>query len=127
MVWTLVYSEEFEEWLADQVEELQDEALANLDILAEIGPTLSRPKSDTLKNSKLPNLKELRFEFERIPFRILYAFDPKREALIMLAGNKASDKRWYVKNIAQAEKLFAAHLEKLKKQAEAEKEKGKKQ
>ncbi len=125
MAWTLVYSEEFERWLVGQVEELQDEALANLDVLAEIGPSLSRPKSDTLKGSKLPNLKELRFEFERAPFRILYAFDPKREALIMLAGNKASDKRWYPKHIAQAEKMFARHLEKLKEKAESDKDKGK--
>lgn len=123
MGWTLVYAKQFEDWLDAQVEALQDEAVANLGVLEDIGPALGRPRADTLKGSKLKNLKELRFEFERAPIRILYAFDPKRQGLIMLAGDKSSDKRWYDKNIPIAEDIFEAHLEKLKKEAEQAKAK----
>ena len=129
MTWVVIYSEEFQEWLGEQVEELQDETLANLGVLKQIGPSLGRPRADTLKGSSLNNLKELRFEFERAPIRVLYAFDPNRQALIMVAGDKSSDKRWYEKNISVAEKIFAKHLEKIKKEAEEAKanEKGNKE
>jgi hypothetical protein len=126
MAWTLVYSDEFKVWLDAQAELLQEEALANLDVLEEIGPSLGRPRADTLKGSTLKNLKALRFEFERSPIRILYAFDSKRQALIILAGDKSSDKRWYEKNIPIAERIFAAHLEKLKKKEEEARAKEKK-
>lgn len=75
-----MYSDEFEEWLDAQAEALQDETVANLGVLVAMGPSLGRPKADTLKGSKLKNLKELRFEFDRAPIRVLYAFDPKRQA-----------------------------------------------
>lgn len=100
--------------------------MANLGVLEQMGPSLGRPKTDTLKGSKLNNLKELRFEFERAPIRVLYAFDAMRQALIILAGDKSSDKRWYDKNIPVAEDIFAKHVEKLRIEAEKSKAKEKK-
>jgi hypothetical protein len=127
MAWTLIYLETFQGWLDAQTEDLQDEALAYLELLKERGPLLPRPYADTLKGSKVPNLKELRFSFNGAPIRILFIFDPKQQGVIILGGDKSGDKRWYDTNIPLAEKLYAAHLEKQKKEDEekAKKEKEK--
>jgi hypothetical protein len=127
MAWTLLYLEIFKEWLDAQSEEMQDEALAHLELLKERGPLLSRPYADTLRGSKQPNLKELRFTFNGAPIRILFIFDPKQQGVIILAGDKTGDKRWYDTNIPIAEKLYAAHLDKQKREDAAEAEKEKKQ
>jgi len=113
MVFTLKYSEEFLEWFDEQEKSLQRIVLMHLGLLEEYGPNLSRPYADTLKGSKLKNLKELRMQYKSTPYRILYAFDPKRQAIVLLAGNKASDKKWYDKMILKAEALYALHIEAL--------------
>jgi hypothetical protein len=115
MQWSLIYHDEFAAWLSAQEEKLQDETLAYLEMLKDRGPLLGRPYVDTLKGSSLPNLKELRFEYERAPIRLLFAFDPKRQAVILLGGNKQTDKRWYERNIPIAEKRFKQHLDVLSK------------
>lgn len=118
MTWTLIYLDYYENWLNEQEEELQDEAFAQLEVLKQFGPTLGRPRVDTLKDSNLANLKELRFFFKGAPIRILFAFDPKKQGVIMLGGDKTGDKRWYKTNIPIAEKLYAEHLEKQRKEDE---------
>lgn len=122
MPWTLVYLKEFESWLDSQAEDLQDETLAHLELLKKIGPVLSRPHADTLKGSKISNLKELRFTFVGAPIRILYAFDPNQHGVIILGGDKSGDKRWYEVNISKAEKLYGEHLLKLFAEREKQKE-----
>lgn len=89
--------------------------IAHLNLLEERGPLLGRPYADTLKNSKISNLKELRVQHKSEPIRILYAFDPKQQAVIILGGSKQADKRWYDSNIPIAETLFFEHLEKQRK------------
>lgn len=111
MPYSVIYLDEFAAWLLEQNEDLQDRTLAQLAVLKEYGPLLGRPYVDTLKGSEIANLKELRFAYERAPIRILFAFDPKQQAIIILGGNKAVDKRWYEINIPIAEKLYKAHLE----------------
>lgn len=111
MPYTLIYLDEFAAWLDGQEEDLQLRTLANLELLKERGPLLARPYADTLKGSQIANLKELRFKFENAPIRILFAFDPKQQAVIILGGSKQGDKRWYDTHIPIAEKLFNAHLE----------------
>jgi hypothetical protein len=77
------------------------------------GPLLGRPYVDTLKGSKYPNLKELRVQYKGEPWRILFAFDPIRQAIVLVGGNKTGDKRWYEKNIPIAETRFTEHLKTL--------------
>ena len=113
MPWALVYLKDFEDWLDSQAEDLQDEVLAHLELLKAIGPVLRRPHADTLKGSKISNLKELRFSHFGAPIRILYVFDPKQHGVIILAGDKSGDKRWYEVNIPKAERLYEQHLRKL--------------
>ncbi len=110
MQWRILYLKEFDSWLLAQERGLQDEAYAHLETLIEFGPTLGRPYVDTLKGSSLPNLKELRFEYQRAPIRILFAFDPMQQAVLLLGGNKQGDKRWYKKNMPIAEKRYKEHV-----------------
>ena len=112
----LLYLDEYKNWLDAQEEDLQDEALAHLEMLKQFGPTLGRPHVDTLKNTKLPNLKELRLSYKGAPIRILFAFDPKQQGVIILGGDKTGDKRWYKTSIPIAEKLYTKHLKKQKKE-----------
>ena len=116
MAFTVIFSPEFGNWFDEQEKSLQRAVLIYVGLLEERGPQLSRPQADTLKGSKLKNLKELRVQYQGEPYRILYAFDPQRQALLLVGGNKAGDKRWYDRMIPIAEALFARHLEELEKE-----------
>ena len=85
-----------------------------LDVLEEQGPSIGRPYVDTIKGSDLPNMKELRVQHAGLPYRILFAFDPKRQAVLLVGGNKTEDKRWYEINIPIADKRFRKYLEETK-------------
>jgi hypothetical protein len=121
MAFTVLFSDAFKDWFDEQDKPLQRAVLMYVGLLEEYGPHLSRPHADTLKGSKLTNLKELRVQYRGDPYRILYAFDPKRQALLLVAGNKASDKKWYECMMKEAEAIFEAHLEQLRKEEEDEK------
>ena len=75
LMWKVNQTEEFEKWYLTQDEDTRTHILRDLKILSEIGPSLGRPKVDTLKNTKIPNLKELRVQSKRRPFRIFFLFD----------------------------------------------------
>jgi len=109
-------SDEFETWFLEQEDELQNRISAMVNLLSEHGPNLRRPFADTLEGSKLSNLKELRVQHQGEPYRILFAFDPVRQALLLIGGNKAGDKNWYKKMIPIAEEIFKKHLETLEKE-----------
>lgn len=116
MPYTVNTSEEFEAWFADLAENLQDDIAFSVGLLRERDYQLSRPYADTLEDSTLSNLKELRVQHRGNPYRILFAFDPKREALLLIGGNKAGDKRCYKRMIPIAEAIFEKHLETLDKE-----------
>jgi hypothetical protein len=82
-----------------------------LDILEAQGASLSRPHVDTIKGSTFSNMKELRVQHDGNPYRLLFAFDPQRQAVLLLGGNKRGDKRWYDVNIPIADRRFAEYLE----------------
>ncbi len=86
-------------------------------ILEQVGVALGAPYSSALKGTNHP-LRELRPKRGASPLRIIYAFDPKREALLLLGGDKGNDKRFYDRAIPKAEQLWEAHLEYLKKEGE---------
>jgi hypothetical protein len=90
------------------------ESFAVLGILAEFGPGLGRPRVDTLEGSGFSNMKELRIQHQGEPWRILFAFDPKRQAILLVGGNKAGNKKWYKENIPIADKRYREYLETLK-------------
>lgn len=96
--------------------EVQDEILSLTGLLEEFGPTLSRPHADTLKGSRHANLKELRFRAVNGVWRVAFAFDPQRRAILLIAGDKSggSEKKFYRDLIAKADTRFDEHLAQLR-------------
>jgi hypothetical protein len=116
MTWTVLYHDAFLLEFETFAETVQDELLAMVELLAMDGPTLGRPHADTLTGSKYANMKELRFAADGGVWRVAFAFDPKRRAVVLVAGDKSgvAQKRFYKGLIARADARFAAHLETLK-------------
>ena len=110
---TIIFHEAFRDWLYEQEEDVQDSIFAGIGLLKQEGPLLGRPYVDTLKGSQYPNLKELQVQHSGEPWRILFAFDTVRQAVVLVGGNKTGDARWYKKNIPIAERRFSEHLETL--------------
>jgi len=81
-----------------------------VDMLVEYGPRLGRPYADTLKGSRYPHMKELRVQHRGRPYRILFAFDPRRSAYLILGGDKTGDTHWYPDALRRAEAIYARHL-----------------
>lgn len=99
-------------------EAMQDEMLAHARLLEQFGPQLGRPSADTLKDSRHANMKELRFDAADGVWRVAFAFDPQRKAILLVAGDKSggSERRFYRQLIAKADKRFDGHLARLKKE-----------
>lgn len=105
-----------EEWLDSLDAVCWKQVMAAIEVLQEVGPQLGRPLVDTLKGSRHKNMKELRpGSSGRSELRILFAFDPERSAILLLAGDKAGNwNRWYRKSIPAADDLFDSHLHRLR-------------
>jgi hypothetical protein len=118
MGWTVVFHSVFDAEFAELDEEVQDETLAHAQLLEKFGPTLGRPRADTLNGSRHPNMKELRFDASGGVWRVAFAFDPKRRAILLVAGDKAgvSERRFYRQLIRKADARFDDHLARLEKE-----------
>lgn len=102
-------------WLLSLESNDYDQVIAALTLLRDRGPALGRPIVDTVTASRLRNMKELRpGSSGRSEIRILFAFDPERRAVMLLAGDKSGAwRRWYRDNVPRADALFEAHLKQL--------------
>ena len=120
MGWVVEIGDEFEAEFLALDPAVRDEIHALSRLLRQFGPQLGRLRVDTLKGSRHRNMKELRFAAADGEWRVAVAFDPKRSAILLVAGDKAggSQKRFYRQLIAKADDRFDAHLERLKKQRE---------
>jgi len=116
--WTVLFHDAFDSEFVDLSEAVQDELLAQAKLLAQFGPTLGRPRVDTLKGSQHANMKELRFDADDGVWRVAFAFDPNRRAVLLVAGDKSggSEKRFYRQLVRTADKRFAEHLEHVRKE-----------
>jgi hypothetical protein len=114
MQWEVEYTDEFGAWWESLAAEEQYSIRAAVIALGERGPSLGRPHVDSIKNSKFPNMKELRAQHAGEPYRILFAFDPRRAAILLIGGNKVGNNRWYKEFVPIADKLYEEHLETLR-------------
>lgn len=116
MKWKVDFDPAFDTEFDDLPIGVQDELLAQAKFLEVFGPRLGRPRVDTLKGSRHTNMKELRFEAENGVWRVAFAFDPERRAILLVAGDKSGvgEKRFYRQLIKKADKRFDAHLDRLK-------------
>ena len=117
MKWEVLFHEEFDREFDGLPEAVQDEMLAHARLLAEFGPQLGRPRVDTLNGSHHANMKELRFDAADGVWRVAFAFDPNRRAILLVCGDKSggSEKRFYRQLIAKADRRLDGHLAKMKK------------
>ena len=110
MPWEVEFTDEFEQWWNSLSETEQGRVDARVQLLMERGPNLPFPFSSQIKTSRFPEMRELRAQAGGDPLRILYAFDPRRTALLLLGGDKTGDERWYEVNVPIADRLFEQHL-----------------
>jgi len=110
VAWEVQFTEEFEAWWKSLSPDEQEEIAAKVDLLEERGPTLSRPHADVIVSSRHANMKELRGKVNERQLRVLFAFDPRRTALLLIGGDKTGNPRWYEEFVPVADDLFDRHL-----------------
>lgn len=110
MAWEVEFTEQFEAWW-EALSVAQQEALdARVSLLAEAGPALGRPLVDVVASSRHPNMKELRASSDGA-LRVLFAFDPRRAAILLIGGNKTGQwDEWYRIAVPIADELMDEHL-----------------
>ena len=113
MVWEVEVSDEFRAWYQGLNTGERMSIAACVRLLELDGPVLGRPYVDSLNGSKYPNMKELRVQHQGRPYRILFTFDPRRNAYLILGGDKTGDKDWYVDAIRRADAIYAQHLKEI--------------
>lgn len=113
MTWTVILHDAFDPEFEALPAAVQDELLAQAGLLKAFGPALGRPRVDTLKGSVHANMKELRFSAADGEWRVAFAFDPKRRAVLLVAGDKSggSQARFYRRLIAKADERFTDWIE----------------
>jgi hypothetical protein len=116
MNWTVEFADEFDAEFDELSESVQDELLAQARVIERFGPAAKRPRVDTLNGSKHSNMKELRFDADGGAWRIAFAFDPRRRAVLLVGGDKSgvSEKRFYKRLVKMADERYDAHLARLK-------------
>ncbi|MGC9261402.1 MAG: type II toxin-antitoxin system RelE/ParE family toxin [Phycisphaerae bacterium] len=115
-MWQVEFTDDFGRWW-EQLTPAQQTAIdASVRLLEQLGPHLSRPYADTVKGSRHANLKELRTQCQGRPLRTLFAFDPRRCAILLIGGDKTGDERFYERMISVAERLYDEHIDQLRKE-----------
>ena len=110
MEWDVEYTDEFEEWWDILDEDEQISISAKVRLLEMKGPNLPYPHSSGINNSKHSHMRELRIQHKGDPYRVLYAFDPRRVAILLIGGNKVGNDAWYVEFVPIADRLYDEHL-----------------
>ena len=111
IMWTIERTKEIAEWITQLDDDAKEAIYKNLLILKKMGPSLGRPYVDSINQSKHKNMKELRVQNKKRLFRIFFAFDPDRKAILIIGGDKRGDTRFYQRLIPIADKLFDKYLE----------------
>ena len=114
MTWIVEYTDQFDEWWESLSEDEQDSVAATVGVLEERGPTLQHPISSGIESSRHSHMRELRIQHQGDPYRVLYAFDPRRAGILLIGGNKTGNDRWYEEYVPQADDLYDEHLKELK-------------
>jgi hypothetical protein len=112
--WGIEYTDELGEWWLQLNEAEQESIDASVRLLEVFGPNLGFPHSSGIGQSRHSHMRELRVQHEGRPYRILYAFDPHRNAILLIGGDKTGNNRWYDVYVPKADHLYDVHIETLK-------------
>jgi hypothetical protein len=116
VAWDVEYTDEFGAWWQGLSESEQEAVDASVRLLEERGPSLPFPYSSGIVSSRHGHMRELRIQHAGDPHRVLYAFDPRRAAILLLGGVKTGDDRWYEVHVPKADRLYDEHLAALKRE-----------
>jgi hypothetical protein len=116
MPWDVEYTDEFEDWWNHLSEAEQDDIAFGVGLLEVYGPALKRPYADVVASSRHLHMKELRIQHQGRPYRILYTFDPRRTAILLIGGDKTGQDRWHDTYVPIADRLYDEHLATLRRE-----------
>lgn len=116
MRWNVEYTDEFGEWYASLKAGAQDSIDRSVGLLEAKGPQLPFPHSSGITNSRHDQMRELRVQSGGDPYRVFYAFDPRRFAVLLIGGNKAGGNRFYEIMTPQADRLYDIYLDEIRKE-----------
>jgi hypothetical protein len=112
------YTDEFEGWWTLLTAEEQESVDTYVRMLEAKGVALGSPYSSDIRGSKHGHMRELRIQHGGEPYRVFYAFDPRRAAMLLIGGCKSGNDRFYEEYVPKADRIYDAHLETLRKKAE---------
>ncbi len=110
MAYEVEVTDEWLAWFGGLAVEDQDELAAVIGLLEDRGPHLPFPYTSAISSSRHSHMRELRVQVKGRPFRTLYAFDPRRVAILLIGGDKTGRDRWYEEFVPQADDLYDEHL-----------------
>jgi hypothetical protein len=109
------FTDEFGTWWDSLSEDEQESVDFSVTLLEEQGIQLKRPHADAIHGSRFPNMRELRVQHQGRPYRILYAFDPRRAAILLIGGDKTGRPDWYEEFVPKADRIYTQHLAEISK------------
>ena len=110
------YTDEFGGWWQTLTQAEQEDVTAYVTLLESHGVRLGHPHSSGINGSRHGHMRELRVQSGGKPIRVFYAFDPRRNAVLLIGGDKTGDDRFYVTYVPIADRLYDEHLEELRKE-----------
>ncbi|HEX2188487.1 MAG TPA: type II toxin-antitoxin system RelE/ParE family toxin [Longimicrobiaceae bacterium] len=110
MPYEVEFTDEFGRWWDGLSEAEQDSIAASVQLLEARGPQLPFPHSSGIRGSRHGHMRELRVQHAGRPYRVLYAFDPRRIGILLIGGDKTGDDRWYERFVPLADDLYDEHL-----------------
>jgi hypothetical protein len=116
VAWQVEGTHEFAGWFLGLTDEEQADVGRVVELLVEHGPALPFPYSSGIVGSRHRHMRELRIQHQGRPYRVLYAFDPRRAAILLLGGDKTGHNRWYEENVPIADDRYDEYLRELKKE-----------
>ncbi len=116
MAWDVEYTDEFGSWWESLDEGEQMSVAVGVTLIEDLGPTLKFPYCSGVSSSRHSHMRELRIQHQGEPYRVLYAFDPRRTAILLLGGSKVGDERWYETNVPKADTIYDRYIEELRKE-----------
>lgn len=111
MAYEVEVTDEWVEWFDTLSDAAQEEIAAVIGLLERLGPHLPFPHSSGIQGSRHSHMRELRVQVGGRPYRSLYAFDPRRIAILLIGGDKTGRDRWYEEFVPKADDLYDEHLE----------------
>ena len=116
MAWQVEAVGEFATWFLGLDDNEQVDVGRVVELLEQHGPSLPFPYSSGIASSRHRQLRELRIQHRGRPYRVLYAFDPRRTAILLLGGDKTGNDRWYEENVPLADDRYDVYLREIEKE-----------